>query len=440
MKEKSNAIILMFIIITSMFIISPAQSTSSKIIITATGNPATTYVNPSVPLGWPDGASCTEDVYNIVNAVLDDNIDTIYLQNGPNGEPFFFAGGSPYVWVTKPKSIVGLDDRVPNDGSEVPTHFLATVPATKIEQADSIRFVPAFWIGLGGEVTIRNIWFDTNGGLRRWGSFILPPDTTLDGDISVEDNVFVTKKYGLAIWEIDCGLNIINNYINVQGFAVGPNLDESYTAIMVWCERPIHGTEDDVNVIGNYIKYQKAHWAVEFGGTTYRSKKTIIVDNTFTGSTSTNWYWFFGDANLRLISGEGEYTVARNRFIDIDSPDGCALMLRGVKNSKIYNNEFKNLQLGELGDVGSGAIFLEFFPLGEPHNSNNMIIANDFRESGLLGWDESDPSKVGCILLSEYAEDNLVVENLFPEGTLASDQIIDEGLNNIIVGRFKGGH
>ena len=52
-------------------------------------------------------------------------------------------------------------------------------------------------------------------------------------------------------------------------------------------------------------------------------------------------------------------------------------------------------------------------------------MANDFRESGLPGWDESDPNEVGCILLSEYTEDNLVVENLLPERTLASDQILD---------------
>jgi hypothetical protein len=54
------------------------------------------------------------------------------------------------------------------------------------------------------------------------------------------------------------------------------------------------------------------------------------------------------------------------------------------------------------------------------------------------GWDESNPNEVGCILLSEYSEDNLVVENLFPEGTSASNQILDVGHNNNIVGRFKG--
>lgn len=431
MEKKSSVSILILLIVTNLFVFAPAQSLSNSVTITATGNPATTYTNPSVPSGWPFGDTCTEDVFNIVNAVLGDNVKTIYLQNGPNGEEFIFDGNAPFVWVTKPKKIIGIDDRVPNDGSVVPLEYSATVPATKINHNTAVPptvRVPVFAIG-GSGVTIRNLWLDSdNGGIVRynlWGvTWMLPPNPTPYGDITIEDNVLVTKKFGLSIWEIECGLNIINNYIDVQGTNILQLPDESWTAIMVWCQDSSYGTEDNVNVVSNYIKFNKAWWAVELGGPRYTSRRTRVLANTLTGSLAPNYASSFGDASLSLKSTYSKFIVTYNHFVDIDAPDGCALLLRGVKDSLISNNEFKNIQAGEPEDPWTGAIFCTLIPLPgieDPYTRRCKIIANDYQESGLPGWDV----EVGCILLTEYTEDNFLVEEFFPDGTSASNQILD---------------
>jgi hypothetical protein len=415
-------------------------SNSASVTITATGNPATNYVNPNIPPVWV-GESCTEDVFNIVNAVLDDNIKTIYLQNGPNGEPFIFAGAANFVWITKPKIIEGLDARVLNDGSEVPLEYSSTVPTTTITHPATVEISPTFVIGTSG-VTIRNIWLDSDSGgiLRILGNnlveWLLPPNPNPYGDITIEDNVIVAKAYGISLWDIECGLNIFNNYIHVTGFYY---TDETWTAIMVWSDRPEYTTKDAVNVVGNYIKYHKGWWPLEFGGLTYQSKYTNIMDNTITGSTILNLWWTAGQSHAAIydLAECGiQYRVMGNHFIDIDAPEGCVLLLTGVKDALVMNNEFTNVQVADPEDLPpwtdkTGAIYCtRTLPEGID-TIGCKIAANDFRNSGLPGWTTGGP---GCVKLNEGTYDYIVVEFLLPEGTTLEDQVLDEGVDNKVHG------
>jgi hypothetical protein len=176
-----------------------------------------------------------------------------------------------------------------------------------------------------------------------------------------------------------------------------------------------------VNVVGNYIKYNKARYPVFLGKLAYRSKRTSVLNNTLTGSTDINYRGSIGGGNLWVHTGKGKFIVQGNLLVYLDSPDGSGIIMRGVKNCLVSKNKFKNVRLGGIESFGSGAIYGRDSQ-GTFFTEGCKITDNDYSESGLPGWTTDNPGGSGCVLLDEGSEGNYVAEKSFPKG--AGDKAI----------------
>ncbi|MBN1944851.1 MAG: hypothetical protein JW797_04205, partial [Bradymonadales bacterium] len=182
-------------------------------------------------------------------------------------------------------------------------------------------------------------------------------------------------------------------------------------------------------------------WPVEFGGPAYTCRTTNISDNTITGTSSTNEFSSAGDANLRLVGPGGtEFIVVGNEFVDIDSPNGCGILLKAVTNrATVVNNSFVNLSLGTCEKLlmQTGAVLTGS---RQGVGTRKCTIANnDYTESGLTGLDPdiglSPPFGVPFVTLNEDSEDNLVNEFEYPEDVIGTGiiTVLDLGTNNTVI-------
>jgi hypothetical protein len=131
-------------------------------------------------------------------------------------------------------------------------------------------------------------------------------------------------------------------------------------------------------------------------------------------------------AGIRLAGLDGSSIVTKNIIKGFNGPGWVWTSPIYVRNDNqgciISKNKFINI------NGAPAAILLR----PNSNNNYNIIEKNNFEESGLPGWTDETPDGPGCILLHEGTLDNVLAENLFPEGTFASTQILDLGDNIIL--------
>lgn len=99
---------------------------------------------------------------------------------------------------------------------------------------------------------------------------------------------------------------------------------------------------------------------------------------------------------------------------------GPFTFVQGNHDCVVQKNKFENVS-------GVFAAVLVEGRGGWVENHNNIILDNDYRESGLPGWQVGS----GSVFLGESTRGNFVVERHFPWGTDMCDQILDFGENAI---------
>ncbi len=146
----------------------------------------------------------------------------------------------------------------------------------------------------------------------------------------------------------------------------------------------------------------------------YTCDVVIFSDNIITDCR------FYGGIGVRDCNGG---LVHDNLFRDLTYINWAtsSIYLRNAYNLVVSSNEFVNAR---------GIHLVR-------GSSRNVIVNNDYRQSGLPGWAKLDtiPSEYGCVWLwgdenPPPTAENLVIEWLFPEGTTLEDQVLDEGVDN----------
>lgn len=129
--------------------------------------------------------------------------------------------------------------------------------------------------------------------------------------------------------------------------------------------------------------------------------------------------------------------------------EGNALRLQWAEDHLVYDNIFN-------GPMFLNVVYTSYFegnrfvdlvgnPLAAVHlriGEDNYLVKNDYRDSGMPGWEADGSGGPGCVLLGGRLNDfwagavnNLVKENgRFPRGTNAKAQVLDLGSNNRVVG------
>ena len=170
------------------------------------------------------------------------------------------------------------------------------------------------------------------------------------------------------------------------------------------------------SVIVRYNTFDNIGWAAHYAN---QIKSVVFSDNIV---SRVGWY-----GGIYYWECNGGY-IYNNLFTD-NAPSAwggkAAIILRDSHNFVISNNEFVDA-LGIRLLYGS---------------SNNVIAGNDYRQSGLPGWEISGtyPIKFGCVWLVgdifgiPPSTENLVIEWMFPQGTTLEQQILDEGVDNLVV-------
>lgn len=118
-------------------------------------------------------------------------------------------------------------------------------------------------------------------------------------------------------------------------------------------------------------------------------------------------------------------------------PDETPIRVQFSENVRITDNTFIDIY-NKKAHVDA-AIYLR------QSTSNCFIGFNDYTKSGLTGgiethpdWDPNNPDSRRfvnpiCVWLGEDTDNNIVDESLFPKRTTVTDQVCDEGTDNIII-------
>ncbi|RKX31589.1 MAG: hypothetical protein DRP71_13225 [Verrucomicrobia bacterium] len=133
--------------------------------------------------------------------------------------------------------------------------------------------------------------------------------------------------------------------------------------------------------------------------------------------------------DVEVKDGEAMSLLRTSNYVIYDNVLTGAMILKVVDNSHFEGNRFRDVN----GDPLAAVILLT----GE----NNSFVRNDYRDSGVAGWNSDGSGGPGCVLLAPLSDkwpppvNNLVKENGgFPRGTNAKTQVLDLGVNNRVVG------
>ncbi|MHA2207521.1 MAG: right-handed parallel beta-helix repeat-containing protein, partial [Candidatus Thorarchaeota archaeon] len=198
------------------------------------------------------------------------------------------------------------------------------------------------------------------------------------------------------------------------------NSAESSVHVVEYCDFENAGADGlhhlfapGTSVIVRFNTFDNMGWAAHY---VHQSDSVVFSHNTV---SRVGWYGgiYYWECNSGYIYN--------NLFTDnAPSPwrGKSAIILRDSQDFVVSNNEFVNA-LGIRLLYGS---------------RNNVIAGNDFRESGLPGWEKSGtfPTEYGCVWLVgdifgiPPSTENVVIEWRFPEGTTLEEQVLDEGVDN----------
>jgi hypothetical protein len=137
-----------------------------------------------------------------------------------------------------------------------------------------------------------------------------------------------------------------------------------------------------------------------------------------------------GNRTHVLLGRCSAVTVSENTFRDLDAPGffwTAPIYVRGNNRDCVISaNRFINI------NGAPAAIFVRGL-----NNTNNTIFDNDFKKSGLPGWNPDGSGGPGCVLLGAGTSGNYVDEGKFPPRTNLCEQVKDEGGTNEVAGWYE---
>jgi hypothetical protein len=391
-------------------------------------------------VAWADGTAITidgtstypDDVEAVQTALDDPYFDTIIL----NGTFEFGDGGvqitRPNVTLTGPATILGGGKQIEHPW--IWWWWYAVEVAAVDTTVENLTFVgphdSAILVHLAGSPDGH---IDIAGNSVTWcaaGIAAVPETTGGDVTIGIQDNTISSCVFGV-IGETNVPLtysmDIRNNRFEgiwvdgVRAFSVSAPLkiiDNEFpnsagnTGIWIgsWFvggeTDPEYGDNPPVDIVGNTIEIADYGTGIMVGNSVAGINNVLVKDNVLTGEAG------YG-ALMKQPYG------SNNRFVGNDLSEltsyGPQLWLLGGRDNVFVNNK-----LGRTEDWGfdflPGTVFertaatlsssINWHPENvgtpDPVNSGNVFIANDYRATGLPGWDDMYPENAGSVLLLNF--------------------------------------
>lgn len=378
-----------------------------------------------------DGTSAYPDDVEAVQAALDDpSFDTVIL----NGTFDFGDGGvqitRPNVTLTGPATILGGGKQIEHPW--IWWWWYAVEVAAVETTVENLTFVgcndTGILVHLAGSADGH---VDIAGNSFTWCPApiaALPETTGGEVSIGIHDNTISSCLFGVigeSNVPLTYSMDIRNNRFEdiwldgVQVFSVSAPLEiidnefaagEAAVFVGSWWVGgeidPEYGDNPPVNIIGNTIDIIDYGTGVIVGTSAHGINNVLVKDNVLTGEAG------YG-ALMKQPYG------SNNRFVGNDLSEltsyGPQLWLLGGRDNLFLDNK-----LGKTEDWGfdflPGTVFertaatlsspINWHPenLGtpDPVNSGNVFIANDYRATGLPGWDDMYPEEAGSVLLLNF--------------------------------------
>ena len=232
---------------------------------------------------------------------------------------------------------------------------------------------------------------------------VVMPYTT---DSSVTQNSISNCGYGIRLTTGTLHNTVSENKIS----------DISNNGIEVW------GSENVIKE--NSISGISRRYGITVSGIGSTGNKNVISDNSISdvyqyGISITN-------NNNAVVSGNTISSVERYDGIIINSNTGT--LVSGNTISDVSNYGIRLIRGDSCMVTGNKLVDLENAKCGvniDARSVDNNIVKNDYKESGLPGWEEG----YGCVFISQYFTDNNFVfeSGCFPQGTGgAKYQVLDE--------------
>lgn len=282
----------------------------------------------------------------------------------------------------------------------------------------------------------------------------VPEATNGDVSIDIHDNTISTCVVGIfgeTNLPFTYAMDIRNNRIEdiwvdgVRVFTVSAPLDiidnefanAAWDAIWVssWYlggeSDPEFGDNPPVNIIGNTIELADYGTGIMVGTSVSGINDVLIKNNVLKG-----------------VAGYGGLMKQpyghNNRFIGNDLSEvtsyGPQIFLTGGRDNLFLNNKLGKTEPWDI-DWVNGAIVEEtaailsstvnwhLNDLGtpDPVNSGNVFIANNFRATGLPGWDDENSDHAGAVLLLDYIQRYTLEELPYEEPVMTENIVIELG-------------
>jgi parallel beta-helix repeat protein len=185
---------------------------------------------------------------------------------------------------------------------------------------------------------------------------------------------------------------------------------------------------------GAVVKNNTVSGECRFGIEAFLSPGTDITANTV---SVTGWY------GIRVDLLSNDTTVKQNtieNFHCTADSGGAPIAVQRSSNCIVTNNTLIDVYYPDNYAQGTGpvaGIRVSGYGTWDYPCTNNIILGNDYKKSGLPGWNKKHPTGPGCVVLEDLwyssgsrygaAIDNFVSEkhHAYPAGTTICEQILD---------------
>ncbi len=396
---------------------------------------------------WAAGMTITIDGTNTypydveaVQAALDNpSYDTVILNGTFNfgdlaiGEEGGVQITRPNVTLTGPATILGGAKQIVHPwiwwwryAVEVAADGAKVENLTFVGQYDAAILVHFAGTGSG------HVEISGNSITGTWAGIAgVVEETNGDVSIDIRNNAISESVFGIIAdsnLPFTYAMDIRSNRIEdiwvdgVRVFSVSATLDiiDNEFANAIWeavwigswftggATDPEFGDNPPVRIIGNTIDIADYGTGIMVGTSAHGINNVLVKNNVLSGLAGYS-------AIMKQPYGHD------NRFIGNDLSEvtslGPQIFLVGGRDNLFFNNKLGKTEPWDI-DWLEGAIVEEtaailsatanwhLNDLGtpDPVNSGNMFIANDFRATGLPGWDDAHPDDAGSVLLLDFIQ------------------------------------
>lgn len=310
--------------------------------------------------------------------------------------------------------------------------------------------IEIFGFGINGDITIesneitdakRSIFARNTAYLYISRNTINRADSGIDvqtaGDLYICENT-VNDVKNTGIWTAwTAGLNIFSNSVHnaktcvdVRNVSNGTITDNTITGTM---QRGIFlNSASDVvvsnNIISQVISPSSHQWWNGAIGIDYGANN-IVRSNQIMGEGRSAVHLFRTHNNSVLDNDCSGYTGKWS------NPEQSWNVCQFWDSGNSSGNTVSGNIWGPVAPESTLATVVVSFRNGASPKDDN-ILDNDYRQyNNVPGWTAENPDGPGCVLLTEWTENNFVHESgHFPRDTDAKSQVMDLGVNNRVVG------